>query len=331
MAKLVRQRSREWRLASPSATRGGQPALGQGAGLVGAGDVDPAQGLDGGQAADQGPLRASRRATAAWPTPASNGRPSGMADRAVVTATVDLCGERMRRRPDPPGRPRRRPCRPPAGRCAGCGPGGCPADFPRSARRSGPPPWLPRRVCRPTATTTARPVPTTTSLPSSTMRSDSLRRSAPWATGSDSPVSAASSTSSLMASISRASAATRSPGPSNRMSPGTRSVTGKVTACRRGRREPCPRPGAAAPPPLADLAFLPDAGGDIQADRQAEQGRVQRLAQDQRQAGAAGQEAGHRAATGCAAPSATASLPADEKPETRRAWPSRRSGRFATC
>ena len=41
---------------------------------------------------------------------------------------------------------------------------------------------------------------------------------------------------------------------------------------------------------LADLPFLPDAGRHVHADREAEERGVQRLAQDQRHAGAAGQQ-----------------------------------------
>ena len=84
----------------------------------------------------------------------------------------------------------------------------------------------PRRVWRPTATTTAHPVPTVTSLPSRTMRASGGPCSTCLQTGTDSPVSGASSTSRPWVVSRRASAGTRSPGSTSRMSPGTTSDAG---------------------------------------------------------------------------------------------------------
>src|SRR5207248_2026757 len=66
----------------------------------------------------------------------------------------------------------------------------CPSGLSRVSARLTAAAVAPMRVPWPTATTTARAVPTVTSLPSSTTRLDSVPPSASLFTGTDSPVSA---------------------------------------------------------------------------------------------------------------------------------------------
>ncbi len=88
----------------------------------------------------------------------------------------------------------------------------------------------PMAVRRPVATTTARPRPAAIDVPAYTIevRSPSDESagagSMPFATGRDSPVSAASSASMWMASTTLASAGTRAPGSRTTRSPGTSSA-----------------------------------------------------------------------------------------------------------
>ena len=86
---------------------------------------------------------------------------------------------------------------------------------------------LPNSVSIPVATTTPRPRPLTTVVPEKTMLFRSARgvpagsRPGALSTGTDSPVSAASSTWSDVASVSERSAGTRSPISRTTISPGT--------------------------------------------------------------------------------------------------------------
>ena len=169
-----------------------------------------------------------RRATPASPTLASSGKPSGMAASIVVMPIASREARGILRRnpeartmPPPPierGKSTRsiRFRRTPRGLCSNSS-----ADKAAAV--------APMRVCRPTATTTACPVPVVTSLPSMTVRLASIPPVGALETGTDSPVSAASSTSRPCELNKRASAAMRSPGASSSTSPGTTSLAGIVT------------------------------------------------------------------------------------------------------
>jgi hypothetical protein len=91
----------------------------------------------------------------------------------------------------------------------------------------------PISVDMPVATTTARPQPAATLVPRKSMSRRSPRGTSSAAsgaaclsTGSDSPVSPASTTRSAAASSTRASAGTKSPASSSSTSPGTTSAAG---------------------------------------------------------------------------------------------------------
>ncbi len=94
----------------------------------------------------------------------------------------------------------------------------------------------PISVSMPVPVTTARPTPRATAVPLNTMLCRSPREPSSASgvtvlvTASDSPVSEASCTCSEEALIRRASAATASPSPSTRTSPGTRSAAGIVAS-----------------------------------------------------------------------------------------------------
>ncbi len=85
------------------------------------------------------------------------------------------------------------------------------------------------------ATTTPRPWPATTSVPAKAIEARSPNGAAAptgttaLATGTDSPVSAASCTASCAVQVRRRSAGTRSPASISTMSPGTTSAAGSVT------------------------------------------------------------------------------------------------------
>src|SRR5579885_1770645 len=213
---------------------------------------------------------ASRRATAASPTLASSGKPSGTAASARL-APIASCDASAPLRSSPEV-------------VTIAPPMAASGSVWRSRRLSRAPSGLslvsssasaaavaPMRVYRPTATTTARPVPEVTSLPSSRMRLAAVPPVGALGTGSDSPVSAASSTSSPLALTTRASAATRSPVASSSISPGTTSLAGMLTLL-----------------PGADQDICPDGGGN--------DAHISNCSHDEREAGASSQDAGERGA-----------------------------------
>ena len=103
----------------------------------------------------------------------------------------------------------------------------------------------PISVCMPVAVTTARALPAVTRQPEKTMftrsptgASSSVRTSASFSAGSDSPVSEDSSTARPVASMRRASAGTRSPVLRRTTSPGTTAeVSTSVRAPSRSTRQ----------------------------------------------------------------------------------------------
>ena len=103
---------------------------------------------------------------------------------------------------------------------------------------------FPNSVCIPVATTRARPLPRVTAVPRNNMlpRSGSsvsrAQAAGDFATGTDSPVKAASFVSSPASSSRRASAATRSPASTSSRSPGTRTDAGMVAALPSRRTRP---------------------------------------------------------------------------------------------
>ena len=156
----------------------------------------------------------------------ATGKPSGTIDTIWLIATINTSAS---------GNPRHRPssttstnrpsaaatrARPKCSRRCSSGVFGCSAPSVSPAMR-------PTSVCTPVATTTARARPAVTWVPEYTMSWRSARpvdccsAATDLATGTDSPVSAASASCNCAASTRRASAATASPAANSTMSPGT--------------------------------------------------------------------------------------------------------------